>query len=152
MSRHGYSDGDDEPYPGAWALYARRVANAIRGKRGQQFLREMVEALDAMPVKELAARTAVSGDGAKCCALGAVAVRRNLDVSPILYTEADDEEDDGTWTTEWLRDALGLTDALAREVVYQNDEGGRSYHGGESDAERWQRMRSWAAARLTGGA
>jgi hypothetical protein len=47
MSRSGYSDDHSE-----WDLIRWRgaVASAIRGKRGQAFLRELLVALDAMPV------------------------------------------------------------------------------------------------------
>lgn len=48
MSRSGYSnDGENI------AMWRGQVASAIRGKRGQAFLRELVEALDAMPEKRL---------------------------------------------------------------------------------------------------
>lgn len=46
MSRSGYSDDIDN-----WDLIKWRgqVASAIRGKRGQLFLRELLAALDALP-------------------------------------------------------------------------------------------------------
>ena len=53
MSRSGYSD--DEGEPGQFAMWSGQVASAIRGKRGQAFLREMAEAMDAMPDKRLIA-------------------------------------------------------------------------------------------------
>ncbi len=146
MSRAGYTDEFDERYPNATALYRQRVRNAVRGKRGQAFLRELGDALDAMPEKKLAART-VAKDG-DCCALGCVALRRGVDLAPITYTDADDEECDGDWTTEWLRDQLGIPDCLAREIVYENDECGPA---GETPAQRWVRVRS-LVAKATGGA
>jgi hypothetical protein len=51
MSRSGYSDDLDPLALGRWR---GRVASAMRGKRGQAFLREMLAAMDAM----LAAREA----------------------------------------------------------------------------------------------
>ena len=52
MSRSGYHDGIDQ-----WDLIRWRgaVASAIRGKRGQAFLREMLDALDALPEPKLIA-------------------------------------------------------------------------------------------------
>lgn len=48
MSRSEYSENLD-----SWSLIRWRgqVVSAIRGKRGQAFLRELVDALEAMPEK-----------------------------------------------------------------------------------------------------
>ena len=63
MSRHGYADdlADDDPL--AYGQWRGRVASAIRGRRGQAFLREMRAALDAMPDKRLIATALVDEDG-----------------------------------------------------------------------------------------
>ncbi|MGE0206128.1 MAG: hypothetical protein AB7E70_21575 [Hyphomicrobiaceae bacterium] len=141
MSRSGYTEDDDLFYNQA-ALYRSTVRNALRGRRGQAFLRELAAALDAMPKKELLARTVVrSGE---CCALGALAMRRGVDLSPIDY-EDDDAAEDGDWTTEWLRDRLGILDCVAREVVYQNDE---AYWHHEEPSDRWARMRAWVESKI----
>ena len=75
MSRSGYDDGccDDSN----WNLIRWRgaVNSAIRGKRGQSLLREMREAMDAMPDKRLVAEQLVCEDGV--CALGTVAVKES---------------------------------------------------------------------------
>jgi hypothetical protein len=142
VSRSGYSD-DEERYPGQYALHDQRVRNAIRGERGQEFLRELVAALDAMPVKSLAAYT-VAHEG-EFCALGCVGGARGLDLSPVSGPDMGEWWD---WSTEWLRDKLGLSDTLAREVVYRNDDAGPRDETGEA---RWQRVRSWAASHITGG-
>ena len=54
MSRSGLveDDGDDPLAHGRWR---GAVKSAINGKRGQQFLRELADALDAMPEKVLVA-------------------------------------------------------------------------------------------------
>lgn len=51
-----------------------------------------------------------------------------------------------TWeSTECMAKELDVAPGLAREVVYINDDcGGRS----ETDAERWKRVRKWAADQL----
>lgn len=68
MSRAGYSDDLDPLDLGRWRA---QVLSALRGKRGQAFLRDLIAALDAMPEKRL-----VSGDlqdETGCvCALGAL--------------------------------------------------------------------------------
>lgn len=141
MSRAGYTD-DDDCSSNRIALYRSAVRNALRGKRGQAFLRELAAALDEMPKKELLARTVVRNG--ECCALGAVAIRRGIDLSPVDY-EDDDAAEDGDWTTEWLRDRLGIVDCLAREVVYQNEE---AYWFNEEPSERWKRMRAWVESKI----
>lgn len=78
MSRSGYSDDfeDNSAY-----LWYGAVKSAIRGKRGQAFLREMLEALDALPRKSLSANSFTKGG--EICALGSVAVKRCIDVSAL---------------------------------------------------------------------
>lgn len=134
MSRSGYTYDDDDNEHAQWAQirWAGALNSAINGKRGQGFLREMVTALDAMPVKELHAHV-LAEDGC-VCAMGAVAVARGVDVS-----EIDPEE------SEAVASALNISDALARFVAYQNDEAGQY---DESPASRWMRLRGWASSRI----
>lgn len=49
MSRSGYCDDGEN----GWATICWRgaVKSALRGKRGQSFLLELAEAMDAMPTK-----------------------------------------------------------------------------------------------------
>lgn len=124
MSRSNYSDDID-----AWELIRWRgaVKSAIRGKRGQALLKEMLEALDALPEKRLTADVLRSEDD-DVCALGAVAAKRGIDVSKL-----DPEE------YESVSMVFGIAEALAREIVYENDEGGWR----ETCEERFERMRKW---------
>ena len=138
MSRHGYLDEEDRP--GQFALYAQRVRNAARGKRGQAWLRELLAALDAMPVKELAAHTVASRG--ECCAVGALAIHRGIDLTEITYDDRYDEEAQGDRTTEWLAKQFDVANCLLRDVVYENDEGGK---WDETPAHRWTRMRALVA-------
>lgn len=109
MSRHGYSDdGDDDNLSlGRWRGW---VASAIRGKRGQAFLKEMLAALDAMPEKRLVAEDLETADGA-VCALGAVGKARGVDMKPI------DPEDYGR-----VAATFGIAGPMAQEIMYVNDE------------------------------
>lgn len=133
MSRACYSDGDDNPdYP--LALWRGAVASSIRGKRGQSLLKELVAALDAMPAKRLIAHELVK-DG-ECCALGAVALARGQDVSwvdPEAY--------------EVVAAQFNISQPLAREIEYENDEG--FYGINETPENRWTRMRAWAVENIT---
>ena len=138
MSRSGYSDDCEN-----LNLYRANVARTISGKRGQAFLREMAAALDAMPVKELVAGDIVRDDG-HVCAIGSVARARKLDVSDLDVYDGDA-----------VGQTFGITQILAREIAYENDECGDRFVDGkrheETPAERWQRMRKWVSEQLMDG-
>lgn len=168
MSRHGYTDGGECDSVEAVLSYGRyqgALTRAIRGTRGQSFLRELIAALDAMPVKELLRGVAVQSDGS-CCALGAVAIARGVDIVPDFYRQdaaaklAQEEGDPNDadlldeclaetleeYGTDWYEDVakiLAIPETLARETIYTNDEGWAA-----TPEERWREMRQWAAARL----
>ena len=63
MSRSGYVDEIEN-----WALIRWRgqVASAIRGRRGQRLLRDLLVALDAMPEKELIVHELETASGGMC--------------------------------------------------------------------------------------
>jgi hypothetical protein len=130
MSRSGYSYDCEN-----WELICWRgaVKSAIRGERGQRLLRDLIAALDAMPVKELIANH-LERNG-EVCALGAVGRARNIDMSGI------DSED---------RSAVGKTfdiaPALAAEIAFQNDED--ASWSSTTSSKRWEYMRKWAVDNL----
>lgn len=128
MSRSGYHDDlDDE-----WALIRWRgaVASAIKGKRGQAFLREMIAALDALPEKCLVSQELATPAG-EVCAMGAVCRARGVDVSEV------DPDDYST-----VAGVMGLSEAMVREIANENDE--RCL----TPEQRWESMRKWAVAQL----
>lgn len=157
MSRSGYTDDicDD----GNWALIRWRgaVNAAIKGKRGQAMLRELRDALDAMPDKRLIANELESnGD---YCALGALGAKRGVELHAL-----DPDDYDAVAKT------FGIAPALAREIVSENDDLWDDFHwvevelvgpvrphypeygchireirvmDGNSPARRWRHMRDW---------
>ena len=129
MSRSGYSDSCD-----GWELIRWRgaVASAIGGKRGQHLLREMRDALDAMPVKRLIAEDLVTPEG-EVCALGAVGCRRNL---PGLV-------DLDVYDRTTVARAFGVAEALVAEIAYKNDD-----EAPDDPARRWAYMRRWVDEQL----
>lgn len=135
MSRSGYSEMDDWDRDSvlSFGRYRGSVASAIRGKRGQTMLRDLLAALDAMPVKELIAESLSTHDG-EVCTLGALGKARGIDLDKI------DDED-----YESVAAAFNVAEPLVRDVVYANDECG-SLH--ETDAQRWERMRRWVARHI----
>lgn len=130
MSRAGYTEDVEDQ----WQLICWRgaVASGIRGKRGQAFLREMLTAMDAMPEKKLVAHE-LEMDG-QVCAIGSVGRVRGIDMSQI------DPENYGK-----VADTFGISEALAREIVYENDEGGWR---DDTPEKRFQRMRAWIVSNL----
>lgn len=146
MSRSGYTEGDcdDEIAFLRYNGWRQAVHNALHGKRGQAFLRELIESLDAMPVHELAANSFTKGG--EVCALGSVALKRGIDVSG--FEPPDDVEDYGIEPVD--RDAVGIVfgiaPSMAAEIMFENDD--NDYHN-ETPALRWARMRRWAECQLT---
>lgn len=129
MSRSGYSDGLDN-----WALITWRgqVKSALRGKRGQAFLRELLAALDSLPQKRLIAGEIVSESG-ECCTIGAVAKRRGTNLEDL---DPDEWRDVG--------DAFGIAGQMAAEIEFMNDE----YCEGYTPERRFERMRDWVARNI----
>lgn len=126
MSRSGYSDDCENIQ-----LWRGNVERAIKGKKGQEFFRELLAALDALPQKRLVPHVLVQ-DG-ECCALGAVAIARGMDVSKIDESEPDQ-----------VAAAFGIREMLAQEIAYMNDE----YQRRNTPEERWQRIRDWVCSSL----
>lgn len=131
MSRSGYSDCLDS---GELNLWRGAVDRAIKGRRGQAFLREMLAALDAMPTKRLIENDLVRFDG-EVCAMGAVAKARGCDLSNVV----DDDP-------ESVARAFGIARALAAEIAFENDDD-FSYTA-ETPEARWSRMRAWAVSQI----
>ena len=128
MSRAEYSDECD-----GWEFICWRgaVASAIRGKRGQAFLRDMASALDAMPDKKLIADELRNNDGV--CALGALGLVKGVPVDDI-----------DPYDHERIASVFNISEALAREVVFMNDEGGYR----PSPERRWEIVREWVRENL----
>jgi len=142
MSRSGYCDDGEN----TWALVCWRgaVNSALRGKRGQAFLTELAEAMDAMLVKRLVTEE-LQADG-EFCTLGVIGNARDLDMSVI---DPDDSES--------VAEKFGLAEAMVREIVWENDEhpgvygvrpDGSTGWRRETPEERWVRMREWVESNI----
>ncbi len=130
MGRSGYvDDGDlDTLDLGRWR---GQVASAIRGKRGQAFLRELVTALDAMPEKRLIAHDLEHAGNV--CAIGSVGRQRGVDMGQL------DPED-----YDRIAAVFGIAHQLVQEIEWMNDE---AFYG-TGPEQRWQFMRDWAASQI----
>ena len=161
MSRSGYSTDCD-----GWELimYRGQVQSALRGMRGLNFLRELKEALEALPEKKLCDYDLQRVDGS-CCAIGAVGKLRGINMvgqDPEAMTES------GA-----LAGMFDIAQQMVREIEYENDddEWAPSWHGDTSlpkkngkfvdahgitkeeyqakqDEARWHRMYNWTQAQI----
>jgi len=129
MSRSDYSDDLDQQ---DLAMYRGWVASAIRGKRGQRLLRELAEAMDAMPVKELIADE-LEADG-QYCALGVVGAKRQIDMKNI-----------DPYDYDAVAEKFDIAACLAREIAFINDD---DFCRRETPADRWKAVRKWVSEQL----
>ena len=130
MSRSGYYDGCE-----GWELIRWRgaVESALRGKRGQAFLRELIASLDAIPSHELIIED-LEHDGS-VCAIGSVGRRRGIDMSEL---DAYDREE--------VARVFGIAEAMAAEIMFVNDED----YSVKTPRQRWETVRKWAISNLRG--
>lgn len=134
MSRSGYTDDYDEQ----WSLICWRgaVASAIRGKRGQAFLKEMLVALDSLPEKRLIAeKLEHNGD---VCGIGAVGRARGINMDRL-----------DPYDQDYLAQVFGIAPALAAEIFWVNDEMvfyERFYK--RTPEERFERVRKWVEKQI----
>lgn len=128
MSRSGYSDDLGPLALGRWRAI---IASATRGKRGQQFFRDLVAALDAMPEKRLVSSKLETDDGA-VCALGALGRHRGVDLASV-----------DTYDWEQLGKTFNVAEQLAQEVMFENDES-----WSDTPEQRWRHIRAWAERQI----
>lgn len=171
MSRSGYTDDNEDPL--AHGRWRQAVKRSLHGKRGQALLRELAEALDAMPDKRLYPGSFATPEG-EFCTLGVLGAKRG--------TKMDDLGDDYDCDTEMVGKRFGIAPAMAAEIMYMNDEyavseykhvqleicgpmrpyepGAFSFnqhirsvhvHNDNAPTERWQKMRAWVAENILAG-
>lgn len=130
MSRARYTEDFDD----YWQLIRWRgaVASAIRGRRGQEFLREMKTAMDAMPAKQLIAYDIDTLQGV--CAIGSVTRSRKIDTSQVDLYDYDT-----------IASMLDVAPALVREIEYENDE--VASHN-ETPEQRFARVYQWVCSQI----
>jgi hypothetical protein len=130
VSRSGLYE-DDGGDPLGFGRFRGRVASAMRGKRGQAALRELLAALDAMPNKRLIRENLVA-DG-EYCTLGVLGAARGLPMDDL------DPED-----YDRVAEAFGIAPVMVQEIEFMNDEGPSR----TTPEERWRDMRQWVASKI----
>ena len=142
-----FADGEEE-YPGQWWLWENALTRAISGKRGQQVLRDLEQALLELPEQEL-----IDGrlsDGAGVCAVGAYILSKRVaageereDVLRDLVVQAGEfdgwEAEDAT-ITKARRAGMQLT--LAVTIAGLNDELYKA-----TPAQRYEWVLGWVRKR-----
>lgn len=136
MSRSGYNDCD------GWSLIRWRgqVASAIKGRRGQLFLRDLLVSLDALPEKRLASNSFQAGG--EVCALGSVGRARAI---PMADLEPDE---DGEVDRDKVAERFGIAMAMAAEIMWVNDDAYYYPRMAETPEQRWTRVRKWVAEKI----
>jgi len=139
MSRSGYvNDGEQ------WQFICWRgaVSSALGGKRGQAFLREMLEALDSLPEPRLISDSLSSSEESDpkqrgVCAMGAVGLKRGVKMDDYYYAED-------------VGNLFGISRAMAAEISWINDE---SFCGStaETPEDRFVRVRKWVKDQIVSG-
>jgi hypothetical protein len=165
MSRSGYTDDIDDPL--AHGRWRQAVKRSLEGKRGQALLQELVHALDEMPDKRLYPGSFATPEG-EFCTLGVLGARRGI--------QMDDLGDEHDCEPEQVAQRFGIAPAMAAEIMYLNDEYAVDVwkwldvvicgpmrprypdwgkhtrtvrvRNDNHPAQRWQRMRDWAAQHL----
>ena len=108
MSRISYSDEED--FSGQFGLWQANCRRSIQGKAGQAALRELEQALLALPEKALISGELFNAEG-DVCAIGALARFRG-----VTETQSDPDDD-----MEEVGVELGMPRLVAWSVVAQND-------------------------------
>lgn len=104
------SYSEEENYPGQFDLWQANCERSMRGKRGQEELRELRESLLALPDKRLILGALEDEEGG-VCAIGAYGKRKGLDLSKF---EVDSDTDE-------VGIAGGMPPLVAWKVVEMND-------------------------------
>lgn len=121
-------------------MYRGTVASAIRGKRGQHLLRDLRDALDALPVKRLVRRSLTTDDGV--CTLGSLKIAADF-AAAYVTPEMDDYHLQDL--NHPLAKVLDVATCMVQEIEYENDDGGPH---NETPEQRWTRMRHWVDRRI----
>lgn len=142
MSRSGYSE--DCEYLDLWR---GAVERAIKGKRGQAFLKKLEAALLALTDKKLCSYDVANPETGEVCAIGAVALKRRLDKG--MERKAALEEIAKKFRkgcdAEEFCDEFKIAASLAKEITYMNDEEG-SY--GETAEKRYMSILAWVQSQI----
>jgi hypothetical protein len=155
MSRIPEGECEDEDSVRMHNLWMANYARQLKGKPGQAFLRELRDALLALPEKAL-----IEGQiakGGQVCALGSLALKRRVDAGESreaviadlssINVNPNDDDFDGRYIYEWARAVLNAPRYLAWMVPSENDDDGMHWTPNGiievTPEQRYERMLRW---------
>ena len=150
-------EGDyDEQFPGQFMLWEANLERHFSGAAGQAKLRELRDALLALPEPRLI-ETRLADEQGNVCALGALALQHRVnhgeDRAKVLAEMAEAIRDEGGWVDSWdaeeqtreEAERVGCKLPLIVTVAWENDFGPSSK---ETPEERYTRMLAWVEKRI----
>lgn len=140
MTRHWTGESDD---PLDWGRYQAALQSSLRGRRGQQLLRDLIAGLDALPEPELSRGVLADRETGCVCALGAVGLQRGQALDELAhedFTRGADPED--------LAQQFDISPTLANEIVQTNDEWWHKSNEKQAREARFQYVKEWAMSHL----
>jgi hypothetical protein len=146
MSRSNYTEDDE--FPGQFDLYRANVERSLRSKAGQARLREMRDALLALPVKALEAGIFITGDedSPRVCGLGAWALhhaRSVAEASALVPKYPADVATDDYDTADALK-RFGWPKLVVWEAIFINDE----HWSCVTPEVRYEKVLAWVNANI----
>ena len=139
--RVGYTDEED--YQGQFDLWHANCRRSINGRKGQKALRELEQALLAMPDKRIYPDILVAPNGA-VCAIGSLMVQKKIDagmsrkeaVAVCAQTYPEETEDAGV--------EVGIPRMVAWSIAIENDNDWRV----RTPKELYTHMLNWVQERI----
>lgn len=125
---------DEEDYPGQFDLWQANCERSLRGKQGQEELRELRNALLALREKRLLLGTLEDEEGG-VCAVGAYGKHKGIDLSKF---DVDSDTDD-------VGIAGGMPPLVAWKVVEMND----LQFDHVTPEQRYEKMLAWVESKLS---
>ncbi len=125
---------DEEDYSGQFELWQANCERSLRGKHGQEELRELREALLALPEKRLIHESLEDEEGG-VCAIGAYGKRKGVDLSKF---DVDSDTDE-------VGIAGGMPRLVAWKVVEMND---MQFSSEFTPEQRYEKMLAWIESKL----
>lgn len=150
-------DGDEE-FPGQWWLYEANMQRCFNSRTGQEKLREIREALVALPRQRLI-HGRLADEAGDVCAVGAIAlhqrVRNGEDRGSVLGSLAslvtEDTRDSDCWAVEENTLAVGaqcgIKTPMVVEIASRND-GTWGSHDGETPEQCYWRVLAWVESMI----
>jgi hypothetical protein len=145
----------DETFPGQWQLWEASLERAMSGRRGQQSLRDLEQALLELPEKRLiSGRLANEGE---VCVVGALVAHRRVadgETREQVLSSLEQmipEEDQWGYTDEWeaeqetilQAESVGLSLTIACTLSQLNDDFYKA-----TPEERYEKVLAWVRARI----